>query len=124
MMKISPKLIAAAGSFVAAGVAAVLLGTAGLASGHTTTANRPAVHQRVAVGATGAEAIGLTLAVKPAPARIAVQPLHVTLTSTTKPATKPKATKSTDPGTCPGMGGSGSAHDPGGHHSGGKPSGH
>jgi hypothetical protein len=120
MMRISPKLIAGAGSFVVAGVAAVLLGTAGLASSHSTATVPPAAHQRVAIGAA---AVGLTLAVKPAPVHIAVKPLKakVTLTSATKPA---KVTRS-DPGsaTCPNMGGSG-GYDPGKHHNGGKPGGH
>jgi hypothetical protein len=121
MMKISPKLIAGAGSFVvAAGVSAVFFGTAGLASGHVAAAARPAVHQPVAIGATGASAIGLTLSVKPAPVRIAVHPAKVTLTSTKKPA---KVTKSgTAPVSCPGMGGSG-GYGSGGHN-GGKPGGH
>jgi hypothetical protein len=88
MMKISPKRIAGAGSFaVAAGVSAVLLGTAGLASDHAAAA-RPASQQRVAIGATGAAATGLTLSVKPAPVRIAVQPLKITLTSATKAGKK------------------------------------
>ena len=127
MLNVSRKLVAGAGSFVvAAGVSAVLLGTAGFAStGHSTAATRPASHQHVAIGPTGAAAIGLTLSVAPAPVHIAVQPAKVqptkvTLTSSTKPKT---ATKSTDPTGCPGMGGSG-AYDPGKHHGGGKPGGH
>lgn len=122
-MNMSRRLVAGAGSFVvAAGVSAVLLGTAGLASaGHSPAATRPASHQHVAIGTTGAPAIGLTLSVAPAPVRIAVEPLtKVTLTATTKPK---KVTKSTDPGSCPGMGGSGT-YDPGKHHGGGKPGGH
>ncbi len=119
MMKLSPKLIAGAASFVvAAGVSAVLFGTAGHAAG-ASSVSRPAVHQRVAIGATGATAVGLTLSVKPAPVRIAVQPAKVTLKAATKPA---KITKSgTDPVTCPNMGGSG-GYASGGH--GGKPGGH
>jgi hypothetical protein len=121
MMNISPKLIAGAGSFVvAAAVSAMLLGTTGFASGHSPAVAQPASHQHVAIGATGVTAIGLTLSVKPAPVRIAVQPTTVTLTSTTKPK---KATKSTDPITCPGMGGTG-GYGPGGHKGGGKPGGH
>ena len=124
MMKVSPKLIAGAGSFVVAGVAAVLLGTAGLASGHSTATERPASHQHVAIGATGAAAVGLTLSVKPAPVHIAVKPLKakVTLTSVTKPVKVTKSGTGSDP-SCPNMGGSGS-YDPGKHHNGGKPGGH
>ena len=124
MMKMSRKLVAAAGSFVvAAEVSAVLLGTAGFASSsHPTAAARPASHQQVVTRTTGATAVGLTLTVAaaPTPVRIAVQPTTVKLTASTKP--KP-VTKSTDPGSCPGMGGSGT-YDPGKHHGGGKPGGH
>ena len=122
MMKFRPKLIAGAGSFiVAAGVSAVLVGTSGYTSAHVAAA-RPASHQRVAIGATGATAIGLTLVVKAAPVRIAVQPLKVTVTSTTRPKPAKVTRSGTDP-TCPGMGGAG-GYDPTKHHSVGKPGGH
>lgn len=124
MMKISPKLIAGAGSFVVAGAAAVLLGTVGLASSHSTATVQHASHQHVAIGTTSQAAIGLTLSVKPAPVRIAVKPLKpkVTLTSATRPVKVTRSGTASTP-SCPNMGGS-SGYDPGKHHDGGKPGGH